>query len=311
MIKQLLTISLITASLIAGAQSFSAKYNFAATTTVTGVTDPTPPPTATGVTFGSFTAVGTGSNSSSAGNFSFAGWGTGATTGNDVVSTYTGSIDPAKYYEVAITPQSGFEVTLTDITFTARRSGTGPRQYALRSSMDAFTANLPASIAPTNTALAVVNTDEFFFTADANTNNLIGSTITLGSGFVNFTSAVNFRLFAWNAEGTAGTFRIDSVIFNGSASLITGLGKVTFDLNSNLNIYPTPSHDGVVFIESKNATDVSKIEVLDVLGNVILSSNAKNDSKVKLNLAEMPNGNYFVRVYSGSSVATKKIVIVK
>ena len=60
-----------------------------------------------------------------------------------------------------------------------------------------------------------------------------------------------------------------------------------------------------------NQMDLNKIEVLDVLGNVVLSSSSKNDMKVKLNLSEMQNGNYFVRMYSGNSVSTKKITIVK
>ena len=46
--KKLLTISLIATSFLASAQSFSAKYNFAAiTASTTGTSDPTPPPTAT------------------------------------------------------------------------------------------------------------------------------------------------------------------------------------------------------------------------------------------------------------------------
>jgi hypothetical protein len=50
--------------------------------------------------------------------------------------------------------------------------------------------------------------------------------------------------------------------------------------------------------------------VVDVLGNVVLL-NTKNESKFKINLADMPNGNYFVRMYSGNSVSTKKIVVIK
>ena len=63
-------------------------------------------------------------------------------------------------------------------------------------------------------------------------------------------------------------------------------------------------------MESKSGLEVSKIEVIDVLGNVVLSSINKNDSKVKLNLADMPNGNYFVRIYSDNSISTKKISII-
>ena len=312
MIKHLLSIALISTSLMVNAQSFSAKYNFALTTTVTATTvDPTPPPTATGVTFGSFSAVNVGTVSTSNGSFTYDSWGIGALTGDDVQANYTGAIDLTKYYNVAITPQSGYEVTLTDMTFSSRRSSTGTRQYAVRSSMNAYASNLPASPA-TNTIVTVINSNEFFISIDGNTSTYNGNTITFTQpAFTAFTSPVNIRFYAWNAEGAAGSFRVDSVIFNGSASVVTGLGKVSFDLNSNLNVYPVPSHDGIVFIESKNMQDVSKIEVLDVLGNVVLSNATKNEAKVKLNLADMPNGNYFVRIHSGNSVSTKKIVVLK
>ena len=84
-----------------------------------------------------------------------------------------------------------------------------------------------------------------------------------------------------------------------------------FDLNSNFTIYPVPSHDGVLFIENRNMLDLSKIEVLDILGNVVLVSNAKNESKIKLNLSDMNNGTYIVKMYSGSSVSSKKITLIK
>src|SRR4051812_32149890 len=42
----------------AQAQSFVATYDFLLSGTTTGTTDPTPPPTAVGVSFGSFSSVG-------------------------------------------------------------------------------------------------------------------------------------------------------------------------------------------------------------------------------------------------------------
>ena len=309
MIKNLLTtITLVSASLLANAQSFTATYDFAATTTVSGTTDPTTPPSVTGLTCGSFMAVGTASaNPNASGRFSFVGWPTGATTAVDTYSSMTGAINTGEYYEVVLTPQSGYTLSLNSIAFTAQRSGTGIRSYVVRTSADGFTNNLPASVT-TNTNLSVVGANEFFWNFDATTTAQNGSTINLFGATT--TSSVSFRFYGWNSEAGTGTFSIDNVVFDGSMLIVTGLGKVSFDLNSNLNVYPVPSHDGVLFVESKNAQDITKIEVLDILGNVILS-NSKNESKVKLNLAEMPNGNYFVRVYSGNSVSTKKIVVLK
>lgn len=309
MIKQLLSLSLVLAGFTVSAQSFTATYDFAATTTVSGTTDPTTPPVVTGLTCGSFIAVGTPSaNPNAGGRFSFVGWPTGATTGVDTYSTMIGSMNPNEYYEVTLTPDATYTLTLDSIKFTVQRSGSGIRSYAVRTSADGFTNNMPAAVV-SGTNLSVMGVNEFFWNFDAITSAQNGSKINLMGAST--TSATSFRFYGWNSEAGTGTFSIDNVVFFGSMSLPMGLGKLTYDLNANLNVYPVPSQDGFVYIENKNAIDLTKIEVLDVLGNVVVSNNAKNESKVKLNLSEMPNGNYFVRMYSGNSVSTKKITIVK
>src|SRR5262245_20294284 len=92
------------------AQAFNGTYNFASVTTTSGLTDPTPVPTATGVTFGSFAAVGqTQANPNAGGRFSFTGWPTGATNGSDV---FSGSLLATQYYQVTITPQAGYSLDI-------------------------------------------------------------------------------------------------------------------------------------------------------------------------------------------------------
>ena len=116
---------LLVISLSGFGQSFSATYPFANVTTTSGLTDPTAVPTAPGATFGTFTAVGqTATNPNAAGRFSFTGQPTGATNGSDI---FTGSISTTQYYEVTITPATGYSLDLNSITFTLQRSGTGIR----------------------------------------------------------------------------------------------------------------------------------------------------------------------------------------
>ena len=129
MMKHLLSISLLFLGLNVFSQAFSVMYPFTGVTSTTvsntGTIDPTPPPTATGVTFGSFTAVGTGTSTQANGVFSFSGWDIGATNAVDTYSTMTGLLNPVKYYEVTITPNSS-TVSLSSITFNMSRSSTGP-----------------------------------------------------------------------------------------------------------------------------------------------------------------------------------------
>ncbi|HSC53659.1 MAG TPA: choice-of-anchor J domain-containing protein [Phnomibacter sp.] len=201
---------------------FSASYPFTSITTGTGLTDPTAVPTATGVTFGAFSAVqapgnpySMSANPNAGGRFSFTGWPTGATNASDV---FTGSINTAQYFQVTVTPQPGYSLTVSDISFTLQRSGTGIRQYAVRSSIDGYASNLPASISPANAALTVL-ANQTFQTTDANTVASTGSLITLGVNHAALSGAVSFRFYGFNAEASGGTFSIDNVVINGSTAL--------------------------------------------------------------------------------------------
>lgn len=197
------------------AQAFVSTYDFAGAGTGTGTTDPTPPPTALGVTFGSFTSVGASSNPNAGGRFSFTSQPQGGVDGTNDFSQFTGSLNLAVYFEVAITPLSLVQMQLDSLSFTLQRSGTGIRSYAVRSSLDGYAGNLAASINPANANLGVGPGNEFRVLFDLVTTAQNGSTVTLGSPFVNLTSAILFRFYGWNAEGSGGTFSIDNVAFSG------------------------------------------------------------------------------------------------
>ena len=214
--KKKLFLLMVLASTVVKAQVFSVKYTFSATTPSTGVIDPTTTPTLTGLSCGSFSAAGTttaNANSTNSGRFSFTRWPLGATTGVDTYSTMTGNLDPNKYYEVTLAPTSNYTAEITSILLTVQRSATGIRNYTVRSSIDNFASNLPASVT-TNTNLSVVANDIFFFNYDASTTTQSGSTVTLTNSFHN--SPITFRFYAWNSETNAGTFSLNDVTFKGT-----------------------------------------------------------------------------------------------
>ena len=219
----LLLLKVFVCILISGnaiAQTFDVTYNFANVTSSTGGrTDPTAPPTATNVSFGAFTAVAPsgnphslGANPNAGGRFSFQGWPTGATNGSDV---FTGSLDAGQYYQVTITPATGYLLTLTNVTFILQRSGTGIRQYVVRASVDNYSNNLPASISPSNANLSVVSGNIFQVT-DAVTTAQTGSNISMGAGFTDVNGAITLRFYGFNAEASGGTFSLDDVRIQGS-----------------------------------------------------------------------------------------------
>jgi hypothetical protein len=310
MIKRGLFLALTFLGFNVVSQNFLACYNFAAVTTSAGTTDPTPPPVITGLIFNSFRAVGTHSNPSAAGRFSFTNWPSGSTNGVNTYSSFTGSLSPGSYYEVSIIPQNSYTVTLQSITFTTRRSGTGIRNYAVRSNLDNFTNNLNAGTGSSN-ILSVVSPDIFFWNSDANTADQEGSKITFGNSFGAITDTVIFRFYAWNAEGNAGTFSIDSVVFIGTAIdtviLPDPVGVNEISRLKDLRIYPNPTFENSFVVESEDY--LNKIEVMNVFGEVVLFNMSSGKNKLELDINFFPTGTYYLRVYSDNGIETKKLSV--
>ena len=301
--KKIYTLSLLLACTLTFGQVFTGTYAFGSVTTTSGLTDPTPVPTAAGMTFGSFTSVNpVATNSTAASRFSFDNQVIGATNADNVYTNLTASIDLANYTQVTVTPNAGTTYDLTGITFRHQRSGTGVRTYAVRSSADGYAANLPASINPTNTELSVQAGNVFFRVLDATTSGQNGSTITLsGAGFTALTTPVTFRFYGWNAEGTGGTQSIDDVNISGN---VTILSRNDFGSISGLKIYPNPAKN--VLNITSDSFEAKTVAIYNVLGAQVLFANVTNSP---INVANLAKGVYVVKVTEEGKTATRKLVI--
>ncbi len=171
--------------------------------------------TAGNATFSNFRAIGTSANANATGRFSFTNQALGATNASDV---FTGTLDPGKYFEMSVTPAAGFAVNVSAIGWTMQRSGTGVRQYSVRSSVDNFAANLAASISPANSNLTIVSTPQanIFQVTDASTVANAGSNVMSAAG--GLAQALTFRFYGYNAEAGTGTFSVDDVAIFGAVS---------------------------------------------------------------------------------------------
>ena len=317
MLKKLFICIALFSSLSVFSQNFSSMYPFTdviSGSVNTGSTDPTPSPSAAGVVFGAFSSVGTYTAPSASNVFCFGGWGQGATNGNDI--NFTGALDTGLYFKVIITPQSSYSVTLNSVTFNMARATAGPRHWAVRSNKDNYTNNIAAGVS-VNPNLSVVTGNVFLWNSDSYTVAIgkqeKGCNLTLGG--TNFSSQITpfeFRFYAWDSETTPGTFRIDTVIFNGLATIYAGVNELSQDFNSALKIYPNPTNDGIVYLDLKNV-NYSRIEVLNVFGSTIVFSNRdqQNDEKIKLNLSDISTGIYFLRLISEERIYIKRFTISK
>ncbi len=308
----------IVAASSAMAQNFTAVYAFDSVKAPStnppipgsGLVDPSPVPTATGITFGSFSAVlTTATNPNASGRFSFVDWPTGATSGNNNYSALTGSISATQYYEVTLSPAMGYSASLTSVMFRTQRSGTGVRTYTVRSSADAYAANLSASISPANPNLSVQAGNTFFWSYDSLTSGQNGSMIMLsGANYTNFTTPLTFRFYGWNSEGSGGTFSIDSVKFMGSvsgATSITDIATVTSAV-----VYPNPSADGMFAVNIGNISGSASVTVYNIIGKAVYTAEIAG-SKGTIDLSTQSNGSYFVTIKNEAGIITRKIVINK
>lgn len=201
----------------------STVYTFDDVNTGSGTTDPSPVPiaidttyadSANGVIMSPFTAHGVASQPSTDDMFSFSGWGTGATDGDNVFANLTGSLNTSKYYSFTITPQPRYAFILDSLSFKVGRSATGPRTYAVRISN--FTANTGGVVYPSNPNLQTVpGTGVTFFFVNDDEQTQSGTFALLNPAPTALNTPLEVRIYAWNAEDADGTFSVDDVRMHG------------------------------------------------------------------------------------------------
>ncbi len=282
------------------AQTFEVVYSFANVTTQSGTVSPGPNPVAAGLSLNSFTARGLPGNPGASGRFSFSGWPLGALNADDNYENYSGALSPFSFYEFEIEVENGKELELESMRFSMRRSGTGVRNFCVRSGADSFTENLPASTG-NSTKLKVIPDNVFFWMYDAasTSSDDFGSSIDL-SALTLKEGSVRFRFYAWNAEASGGSFSIDNVIIRGivrdSAATTTGLSEVNAPGNCTVQ-----AAGGEIYVgcECKSA------ELISVDG----ISRPLEISGRKISAGNVSAGLYFLKLTSAQGVILRRLFI--
>jgi len=113
------------------------------------------------------------------------------------------SLDANDYFEFTLTPNATYKIDFVSFVYTGQASGTGPINFAFRSSVDAYAANI-------------------------GTPTVGGTTISLaGASYQTITSAITFRFYGWGGSAAAGTFSINDFTFNGTVSLVACVTPTT------------------------------------------------------------------------------------
>jgi hypothetical protein len=158
------------------------------TNAITGTTPNTANPFTAGQTFDpNLTVSGIGRGPGATG--------TNADNRYNANSWNTTVIDLTAYFEWTLTPVVDHYVDFESLAGTWQRSNTGPVSYALRSSLDAYVADIATGTIP-NSATA--------YDLDLS-----------AAAFDEVDVPITFRLYAWNTTNSGGTFSINDFTFDG------------------------------------------------------------------------------------------------
>jgi len=114
-------------------------------------------------------------------------------------TTYWQSAPPTQKYLSFSYSVSTFEYNLTSVSFRVRRSGDGPADVSLRSSLDGFASNLST----------------FNLSADGQFYD-----VTVPLNLVNLSAGITFRLYASSASTYLGVLYFDQIVINGTVNSI-------------------------------------------------------------------------------------------
>jgi autotransporter-associated beta strand protein len=202
------------ASSIASANPFSGTFTFGSGGNVTSFPfNGTPIPN---LTVSDLTKVGV-TTSSSTGNFRASNWAL-----DPVVGTLGGTVDLSKYYQFTLTAAAGYTFNMTDFNFGVGRSGTGPRSFQWRSTVDAYGAPI-AGYTTVNSGLnQTLGTGILTYTTDSSTS-ATGNVLGFSAPAYQALPSVTFRFYGYNSEGTGGTGGLDgNFAFNGTLNAPVG-----------------------------------------------------------------------------------------
>jgi len=150
----------------------------------------------------------------------------------------------------------------------------------------------------------------YFFEIDSN-NNIVWEYINpdTNNGLLNQgeTASANFvfRAIKFSKDYAAFTGKdltpTKTVEINVNGNICEVLNVNPFELSNNINIYPNPT-TGIIYVSTTLSID--KIEIYDTLGKFI---KVVFDNK-NITLENAYAGIYFIKIYSGNTIITKKII---
>lgn len=159
---------------------------------------------------------------------------------NGTWSTSSTFSTSGKYWQFSIAANSGYQVSISSVTFGAGATSTGPQKLQVQYSLDGFgTAG--------TTALG----------ESANTNTSTLTTFTLTSFPSATTSTITFRIWGYSASGT-GNFRLNNVVINGTVTSTGGIPTKLAIPAINSGSSPSVNTPFDILVQSQDGSNVAQ-----------------------------------------------------
>jgi len=114
---------------------------------------------------------------------------------------------------------------------------------------------------------------------------------------------IRFKLHSDAASTGWGWIIDDLEIQKGALSLEDNYLSTTF------RVYPNPVVDEVLYLESTTDSKITKIEIYNLSGQVLLNMNFNNVEKAKLNISNFATGQYLMKVETDKGSFSKKLMV--
>jgi hypothetical protein len=142
------------------------------------------------------------------------------------------------YFSWTLTPNANFEMNFTTLSGNWQRSGTGPKTYDLRSSLDSFGTSLANGTITGSGSAAAYSVD-----------------LSAIPTMQHVATAIEFRLFAFGGTAAAGTFSINDFTFDGTVASTTSTPTtLAGDYNGDHNV---DAADYTVWSDNIGATSLT------------------------------------------------------
>lgn len=114
---------------------------------------------------------------------------------------------------------------------------------------------------------------------------------------LNNSKSVAYRLKIVNSDGKIEFSPVRAINFNNT------------NTNNNIRIYPNPSNSFINIEVINTLKTIDKIEMLNALGQQVSTTKISNNTKEKIDINNLANGIYIVKVYIDNNVFAQKIKV--